>query len=113
MTDVASSYITRWITFAIAPFVTAAAVVVAAKSGAWFGVPLTPAEVVAFVLGLVGPIVTWLYNRGKWEIAQVFGQKTAADVDEIVERVIEKLPAPPTAPAPGHGSPAEPRAPGA
>lgn len=111
--DSINYFITRWVTFLVTPFVAAAALVVSAKANAWFGIALTPAEIVAFVLSLVAPIVTWLWNRGKWEIAAHLGQKTERDIEQITSRVIEKLPAPPTAPDPGAGSPATPRAPGA
>lgn len=110
--DTVSYYISRWVAFAITPLLTTAATVAAVKAKAWFGIDLSPAEIVAFVLSLVAPVVVWLYNRGKWEIAMHFGTKTAVDVDAIAQRVVERLPAPPTAPDPGAGSPASPRAPG-
>lgn len=105
------SNISRWIAFLVGPLVALLSGFVALKAKAWFNLDVDPAEVAAYVFGIVlsvaGLFVTWLHNRGKYEIAKVTGVNP--DVVELVEQTIEKRL--PQAPAPGSGSPASPRAP--
>lgn len=104
--NVVTSYVGRWVAFLLIPILGA----LTAWLGA-HGLDLDSAEVTAWVIGVVGGLTTWLYNRGRYEVAKVSGLTEDA-VDGIVQKVIEqKLPAPPQAPAPGAGSPAAPGAP--
>lgn len=107
-----TSNISRWVAFLILPLATAAATLISVKAKAWFGVDLDPAQAVVFIISVAGGITTWLLNRGKWEIAKHFGPKTGTDVDRFISLIEERLPPPPSAPAPGSGSPESPRAPG-
>lgn len=92
--DTATSYISRWVAGLILPLATAAATLVAVKANAWFGVQLDPAEIVAFVLSVAAGGVTWLWNRGRYEVAQATGLDEAT-IDAIAARIAaEKLPAP-------------------
>lgn len=106
-----NSKIGRWVAFLLLPLATALAALIAVKAKAWFGVDLNTGEVVAFILSVAGGIITWLFNRGRYEVAHVLKQKPE-DVDARLKLLEAALPAPPTAPAPGAGSPASPRAPG-
>lgn len=105
-------YVTRWVTFVIAPLLLVGTTFVATKAKAWFGVELDTGEIVALLLSLVAPIVAWLIGRIRWELALHFGQTTENEIDRIAQRALELLPPPPAAPAPGAGSQQPPRAPG-
>lgn len=113
MQDAENSFIGRYVAFLILPVATALAALIGVKAKAWFGVDLDTAEIAAWIGSVALGIATWLYNRGKYEVAKVTGidQET---VDRLVQKVIEeKLPQPPTGElTPGAGSPATPRAPG-
>jgi len=89
--NAATSYIGRWVAFLIIPIIGAAT--------AWLGahgLDLDPAEVTAWVLGVVGGLTTWLYNRGKYEVAKMTGIDEST-VDAIVQKVIEqRAPVPPS-----------------
>lgn len=104
-------FIGRKVTFIFGPIALAIATLLSAKSQAWFGVQVNTAEAAAFILSIAAGIITWLYNLGKHEVAQVTGVDEDT-VDEVVRKVLaEKLPASPSDPAPGAGSPAAPGAP--
>jgi hypothetical protein len=107
-----TSNISRYVAFALQPIVTLAVAVVAVKAKAWFGVDLNTGEILALVLGTIVSFVTWLINRGRFEIRERFGDNSAADYDTVLRLIEERLPAAQAAPAPGAGSPASPRAPG-
>lgn len=111
-----SSNISRWVAFLILPLATLAGAWVAIKAKAWFNYDLNPAEAAAYIVSIVvsiaGGIGLWLRNRGKYEIAKATG--VSEDQIDVIARVVaERLPAAPQAAAPGAGSPASPRAPGA
>lgn len=106
-----TSKIGRWVAFLLLPLATAAAALIGVKAKAWFGVELDPAATVAFILSVAGGIITWLFNRGRYEVAHVLKQRPE-DVDARLKLLETVLPAPPSAAAPGSGSPASPRAPG-
>jgi hypothetical protein len=106
-----TSKIGRWVAFFILPLATALAALVGVKAKAWFGVDLDPAATVAFILSIAGGIITWLFNRGRYEVAHVL-KTQPEDIDARLKLLEGVLPAPPQAPAPGAGSPSSPRAPG-
>jgi hypothetical protein len=86
-----TSYVGRWVAFFIIPIVGA----LTAWLGA-HGLDLDPAEVTAWVIGVVGAGTTWLYNRGKYEVAKATGLDEAT-IQQIVETTIrEKLPPAPS-----------------
>lgn len=92
------SNISRWIAFLVGPIATLAAGFVALKAKTWFNLDVEPAEVVAYVTGLVlsvgGLFVTWLHNRGKYEIAKEAG--ASPELVEQITRIIEsRLPTAP------------------
>lgn len=111
----ANSNISRWVAFLVSPLIALLAGFVALQAKAWFNLDVDPAEVAAYVTGIVltvaGLGVTWLHNRGKYEIAKATGA-TPELVDTVTKVIEEKLPQAPQAPSPGAGSPASPRAPG-
>lgn len=112
MHEVENSFIGRWVAFLILPVATALAALIGVKAKSWFGVDLDTTEITAWIVSVAVGIGVWLYNRGKYEAAKVTGLDEDV-IDGLVQKVIEeKLPAPPSAPAPGAGSPAVPRAPG-
>lgn len=106
-----NSKIGRWVGFFLIPLATALATLIAVKAKAWFGVELNTGEVLAFVLSVAGAGITWLFNRGKYEVAHVLNT-TPPEVTERLHDLEALLPAPPQAAKPGAGSPASPRAPG-
>lgn len=88
--NIVTSYVGRWVAFLLIPIIGA----LTAWLGA-HGLDLDPAEVTAWVIGVVGGLTTWLYNRGKYEVAQMTGIDEAT-IDTVVQKVIEqKLPKPP------------------
>lgn len=111
MTFDPNSKIGRWVAFFILPLATIAATTIAVKAKAWFGVELNTGEIVAFIVGIVSGIITWLYNRGRIEAAHAL-KTTPTEVTERLHDLEALLPAPPQAAKPGAGSPASPRAPG-
>ena len=82
--NAATSYVGRWVAFLIIPIIGA----VTAWLGA-HGLDLDPAEVTAWVVGVVGGLTTWLYNRGKYEVAKASGLDERT-VDFIVHKAIER-----------------------
>lgn len=105
------SFIGRKVAFLILPLVTALAGLIAVAAKQWLGIEVDTPEIAAWLLSVATGISVWLYNRGKYEVAQVTGLDEST-IDGIVQKVIEeKLPASPSAPAPGDGSPAAPGAP--
>lgn len=104
-------FIGRKVTFFFGPLALAIATLLSAKAKAWFGVDVNTAEAAAFIISIAAGIITWLYNLGKHEVAQVSGVDEGT-IDGLVRKVVEKeLPSPPQAPAPGDGSPAASGAP--
>ncbi len=110
-----NSNIGRWVTFLFGPLALIAAGIIAAKANVWFGLNLDPNAVAAFIIsvvfGLASLVLKWLHNRGIQEAAHLAGVSDD-QVEKIAAEIIKRLPAPPQDPAPGHGAPAEPRAPG-
>ena len=106
-------FVGRWVAFLITPLITLVSGFIALKANAWFGLNLAPAEVAAYVGGIVLSIGTaagvWLHSRGKYEIAKATGIDDEK-IDLIAHAVAERLPKPPQAPAPV--SQHHPRAPG-
>lgn len=94
-----SSNISRWVTFLFGPLLLLAGAFVAAKSKQWFNYDLDPAAATAYFVGIVGGlagiVVTWLRNRGKYEIAKAAGVSPDT-VDLIASAVADRLPQAPT-----------------
>lgn len=110
--EIENSKIGRWVGWLLLPLATAAAATIAVKAKAWFGIDLQPAEIVTFILSVAGGIITWLFNRGRYEVAHVL-KEPQTELEARLKLLEAALPAPPQSPAPGRGSPASPRAPGA
>lgn len=110
-----TSNIGRWVAFLLAPLAALAAGLIAHAALVIFGITLDPTATTAWMLGAMGGVVLlafkWLHNRGRAEIAHTLGT-SPEHLDELAALVEARLPAPPTKPPPGHGAPAEPRAPG-
>jgi hypothetical protein len=106
-----NSKIGRWVGFFLLPLCTGLATLVAVKAKAWFGVEVDTTEAAAFIFSVAAGILTWLFNRGKYEVAHVLNS-TPPEVSERLHDLEALLPAPPQAAKPGAGSPASPRAPG-
>lgn len=72
-----NSNISRWVSWLLMPLATAAGGFIALKARTWFGLDIDPAEATAYALGLMLAIASgfllWVRNRGKYEIARVFG----------------------------------------
>ena len=112
-----SSNISRWVTFLFGPLLVLAGAYVAAKSKQWFGYELDPAAATAYFVTIVGGIaagvITWLRNRGKYEIAAQLGVNPD-QLDTIVNAILTRLPEAPQTPAttrPQDGAPAAAQAP--
>lgn len=110
-----SSNISRWVAFLLGPLALIVGGFVAVKAKQWFGYDLDPAEATAYFVGIIGGIaglvVTWLRNRGKYEIAKATGVSPDT-VDLIATAVADRLPQAPQAPtSPQDGAPAAPGAP--
>jgi hypothetical protein len=112
-----SSNISRWATFLLGPLALIAGGFVAVKAKAWFNYDLDPAEATAYFLTIIGGIaagvVTWIRNRGKFEIAAQLGVNPD-QLDTIVNAVLTRLPEAPQSPAttrPQDGAPAAAQAP--
>ena len=112
-----SSNISRWVAFLLGPLAIAAGAFVAIKAKQWFNYDLDPAEATAYFVTLIGGIaagvVTWLRNRGRFEIAAHLGVNPD-QLDTIVNAVLTRLPEAPQSPAttaPSEGAPAAAHAP--
>jgi hypothetical protein len=96
-----SSNISRWVTFLFGPLLLVAGAFVAAKAKQWFNYDLDPAAATAYFVGIVGGlaalVVTWLRNRGKYEIAKTTGISPET-LDLIATAIANRLPAAPTPP---------------
>lgn len=114
-----NSNISRWIAFLVLPLATLIGAFIAIKAKSWFNYDLDPAAAAAYVLGIIlaiaGGLITWLRNRGKFEIASAL-KLDPDNIDAIAAQVLARIPpapAAPQAPPPGStGAPPQPRAPG-
>jgi len=87
-------FIGRKVTFLFGPLALAIATLLSTKAKAWFGVDVNTAEAAAFILSIGAAIITWLYNLGKHEVAQVSGLDEGT-IDGLLRKVIdEKLSTP-------------------
>lgn len=84
-------FIGRKVAFIFGPLALAIATVLSAKSQAWFGIQVNTAEAAAFILSIAAGIITWLYNRGKHEVAELTGLSEAT-LDQLAQRIIERNP---------------------
>jgi hypothetical protein len=99
-----SSNISRWVTFLLGPLILIASGFVAIKAKSWFNYDLAPAEAAAYFTTIIGGIaagvVTWVRNRGKYEIAKATGIDDAT-LDLIASAIASRLPQAPSAPSSG------------
>lgn len=97
-----TSNISRWVAFLFTPLIALIAGFVALKAKQWFNVDVSSEAVAVYVggiiLSVVGLGVTWLRNRGKYEIAKEFGFENPEVVDRIMQTVEERLPQVPQVP---------------
>lgn len=80
--DVANSYIGRIVAFVLTPILLPTATAVAAWLQDAVGIDLEGGQLTAYVVAVAGGLtltaVTWLYNRGKWEVGK-------AELDKLYE----------------------------